>query len=157
MITYKKALASAAAACAVATVAPAFSAPASAHSDSNFYNYNSSESLEADVWLQTVSNWDACGAFQTKAYLHGTNPSNADWIRNTDRFNGIGVGVTVSVFTGSTKGNDVSFYWENTNAYESDLAGNVCGSYLTLYVEGYSTASAGVPKYGSPRTVTAHV
>jgi hypothetical protein len=44
--------------------------------------------------------------------------------------------------------------WTNYNNWISDLAGNVCGNWLTWYIEAGSRAVSYVPQYGSPRSAS---
>lgn len=130
--------------------------PASAHSATSNYYYPGGDRLEASVWIASFS-WSGCGNWQTKAYLYGSNPSRASWIKNTAKFHANGVGASVSGGSLSGSGNDASASWTNYNAWSSDLAGNVCGNWLTWYISAASTATSYVPQYGSPRSATAQV
>lgn len=130
--------------------------PASAHSGSSRYYYPGGDYVQANVWIQTFS-WTGCGNWQTSAYLYGYNPPNASWIRNVAAFHADGWGASVSGVGLTGGGNSASESWTNYNNWQSDLAGNVCGNWLTWYIDASSTAITYVPKYGSPRSASVSV
>ncbi len=133
-------------------------APASAHSASSSYYYPGGNRLEANVWITTFADfWSGCGDWQTSAKLHGYNPPNAQWIKNTASFTANGVGASVSSFSAGGTGTNVSASWTNYNNWISDLAGNICVNWLTWYLSAGSTATSYVPQYGSPRSASASV
>jgi hypothetical protein len=127
------------------------------HSASSNYYYPGGNRLEANVWIETFADWNGCGDWLTSAKLWGNNPSLAAWIKNTASFRANGVGASIWGASLSGNGTDMSASWTNTNAWISDLAGNVCANWLTWYVSAASTATSYVPQYGSPRITTASV
>jgi hypothetical protein len=132
------------------------STPAYAHSDSSKYYYPGGDYVQANVWIQSFS-WSGCGDWQTSAYLHGYNPPTASWIKNIASFHADGVGASVHGVGLTGGGTSASQSSTNYNNWEADLAGNVCGNWLTWYIEASSTAITYVPQYGSPRSAVASV
>jgi hypothetical protein len=131
--------------------------PAEAHSASASYYYPGGDRLEANVWIQTFSDWSGCGSWSTSAKLWGMNPALASWIKNTASFHANGWGASLSGVGVSGSGADASASWTNYNAWISDLSGTICGNWLTWYISAASTAVSYVPQYGSPRIVVAQV
>jgi hypothetical protein len=135
----------------------AFAQPAQANSKSASWYYPGGDRLEANVWIQTFSDWSGCGNWQTSAKLWGNNPPNARWIKNTASFHANGWGASLHGVGVSGSGADASASWTNYNNWIADLAGNICGNWLTWYITAASTATSYVPQYGSPRIVTVQV
>lgn len=128
--------------------------PASANSASSSYPYPGGDVLQANAWIQSFS-WTGCGNWSTSARLLGFNPPLASWIKNIASFHADGWGASLSGISASGGGSSQSLSWTNYNNWESDLAGRVCGNWLTWYIEESSTAISYVPRYGSPRTTIA--
>lgn len=131
--------------------------PASANSGSSNYYYPGGNRLEANVWIQTFSDWSGCGDWATSAKLWGYNPPFAEWIKNVASFHANGIGASISAFSAGGTGTDVSASWTNYNDWIADLAGNICGNWLTWYISAGSTAISYVPQYGSPRSASVTV
>ncbi len=151
----RKRIVGAAAATGVALLLTAV--PASAHSVSASYGYPGGDRLEANVYIANISDWHGCGNWATSAKLWGNNPPYASWIKNSAHFHANGVGASISGVSANGSGNDQSASWTNSNAWIADLSGRLCANWLTWYVSATSTATSYVPKYGSPRIVSAGI
>lgn len=141
----------------IATALLASSVPAGAHSQSDSLTYSGGQRLIANVWIQTFSDWHGCGDWKTSAVYRGRKPKRPQWIKNVVSMHANGLGASISGIGISGSGTDLTASWTNTRAKMSDLSGRVCANWLTWYVSASSTAVAYVPKYGSPRIVTASV
>jgi hypothetical protein len=124
---------------------------AQAASSSNTVYFNSTSTLKANVWIQSISNSDNCGSYATSVVSNRVlrsvkNTTTADpWTLGASAW-----GLSVSGPSGSTQST-----LTNYNRSGSYLSGNVCmswnGIYLSMKVNGSGNYN------GAIRTVAAQV
>jgi hypothetical protein len=107
--------------------------------------FGSGRHIEARAW-KDPGNWSPHWATSAWAY-HGSALWRVTWIKNTADLYSTGASITVTCSTdkkcgatGSLTGNKVTVTWQNDNAYESDMGGQMVTNGIVVATKVCSSA-----------------
>jgi hypothetical protein len=121
--------------------------------DRKTVKFDNGETLSAEGWIQSESDWDSCGDFRTKAEVSAT----PGWLKNVTSFNpeGISAGVSLVGVTGTVSGSSGSpsaIALNDKGQKGAFVSGKACMSGMAFYLGMTVTGSA--LHYGNIRSVS---